>query len=446
MLTFFLAALTLSSLVNLSQAAPATTNIWAISIFRGPAPSAEKGPPASAHALRDPSKLKYEIIGIVAAAVVWTLVTAVALLLIGRRLRRNSEESNQTLRMEPAKPLGQITVREIDAPLKSPLSPKSPGKLAGLKSWARGSRTTNRQSEAASLSTIDTRVVEQDKSKNMDEMAKLYAAVMAHDEHKTRSSAGSSPITQHDSPITPTSPRSPQYYDSSYPIPENSESMPPPPLPATNDDRESLLSNQSPARKTKTSALSIMSNHTRLGSSTSNKARPSPITLRGQSISRPMGSADPRQSTFSDSQASLPSVYSPGPPPPTPGQKTPRTAVTEIEEIEMHGVPQLTLHPNDSAVSTSRALPFRQFYQEPLRSAPPTKTTFVDRRTGGNGPKTSVPMTPYSPYCPTTPMTPVTPRRLLTKEDIKKQKKQNALKVVRENDLVQSDTDMWGTE
>jgi len=43
-------------------------------------------------------------------------------------------------------------------------------------------------------------------------------------------------------------------------------------------------------------------------------------------------------------------------------------------------------------------------------------------------------------------MTPITPRRLLNKDEIKKQKKQNALKVVKENDLVQSDTDMWGTD
>jgi len=354
MLTSFHTLFIVSFLVNLSYAAPATKNIWTISIFRGPAPSPDKGPPASANALRDPSKLKYEIVGIVCAYLVWIIFTGIALFLVGRRLRRRQQESDQTLRMESAKPAGQITIREIEASQKGPLSPKSPGKLASLKAWTRGNKA-NRQSEA-SLSTVDTRVVEHDKARNMDEMAKLYAAVMAHDEHKTQSSAGSSPITQHDSPITPTSPRSPQCYQQSYPIPEASKPMPPLPPPPTNDDRESLLSNQSPARKTKNTALSIISNHSRLGSSNSSKARPSPITVRAQPISNPIGSADLRHSALSNSQSSLPStVYSPGLPP-TPRQKTlgtAATAATATEEIEMHGVPQLATLPNELANKSS---------------------------------------------------------------------------------------------
>lgn len=431
--------------MNLSQAAPTTKNIWTISIFRGPAPAPDKGPPASAHALRDPSKLKYEIVGIVGAYVFWIAITSVAIFLVRKRYSRKSQESDQALKMETIKSVGHITIREVEAGPKSPLSPKSPGKLASLKSWARGNKA-NRQSDH-SISTIDSRVVDNDKAKNVDEMAKLYAAVMAHDEQKARSSAGSSPVLENESPITPTSLHSHQDFQGSYPIPDASEHMSPPQLPPTNDDRASLLSNQSPSRKTKTTALSIISNHSRLGSSNSAKARPSPITLRGQPISKPMGSADPRQSSFSNSQSSLPStIYSPGLPAVAPGAKTPGTAVTAIEEIEMYGVPQVANYPDESVVSSTRTLPFRQYYQESLRSAPPTKTTFVDRRLTTNGPKTGVPMTPYSPYCPTTPMTPVTPRRLLTKEDLKRQKKQQALKVVREADIVQSDTDMWGTD
>lgn len=118
----------------------------------------------------------------------------------------------------------------------------------------------------------------------------------------------------------------------------------------------------------------------------------------------------------------------------------------------MHGRPQLTpigIGSDDSSAGniSTKVLPFRQFYQDTMKSAPPTKTTFLDRRVSVmNGPKTGVPRTPYSPYCPSTPMTPVTPRRLLGKEELKKNKKAYALKVVKENEMVQSDNDMWGTD
>lgn len=95
--------------------------------------------------------------------------------------------------------------------------------------------------------------------------------------------------------------------------------------------------------------------------------------------------------------------------------------------------------------SNAKALPFRQFYGESLKSAPPTKTTFLEKRQTVRGPMTGVPKTPYSPYCPSTPMTPITPRRLLNKQEIKQNKKQYALKVVAENDMVKDDGDMWGT-
>jgi hypothetical protein len=99
-----------------------------------------------------------------------------------------------------------------------------------------------------------------------------------------------------------------------------------------------------------------------------------------------------------------------------------------------------------TATNTStNSLPFRQ-YQDTLRSAPPTKTTFVNVRESGlmRHPKTGVPQTPYSPYMPMTPMTPVTPSRLLTKKDMKREKKLQGMKVVNEDDMVKSDEDMWG--
>ncbi|KAK5102307.1 hypothetical protein LTR70_000092 [Exophiala xenobiotica] len=494
--------------VSLSYAAPTTESkrIWTISVFRGPAPSPEDGPPASANALRDPSKLKYEAVGIVCAYLVWLVFTGIALLIVARRTSRKQQgpdptpqreqKPNLSLQMETIKPT-QVTVRDLQAGPKSPLTPKSPGKMASIRSWARRDKARQSQISVSTVNTrVDERVIENDRARNMDDMAKLYAAVMAHDQqratHKPQSSTDSSPVSDDITPVTPKSPQcppnlahpaylppgspiysqpqayttqaqaqqeayqQPQEYTQQHTYPqhhrqESYDPMPLPPMPMpTDNDRESLLDNQTSPRKGKPTALSLISNTaSRLGSSHSSKARPSPITIRGQPISKPLGSADLRQSAISPSQASFKSgIYSPGPPPPTPG----RTPAPVVEEFEMHGRPQLTSTGIGSdGMSTgntsTKTLPFRHFYQDTMKSAPPTKTTFLDRRASAiNGPKTGVPKTPYSPYCPTTPMTPVTPRRLLGKEELKKNKKAYALKVVKENEMVQSDTDMWGTD
>lgn len=483
MLATFSSLFTALFFVNLSYAAPTTESksIWAVSIFRGPAPPPEEGPPASANALRDPSKLKYEAIGIAGAYLIWLAFTGIALVIVARRLRRRQQESNRLQEMEAIKPT-QATLRDLQAGPKSPLSPKSPGKMASIRSWAKRDKARQSQMSISTVNTrVDERVIENDRARNMDDMAKLYAEVMAHDEqraHKSQSSTDSSPVSEDITPVTPKSPQCPpnlahpayvppvsptyqqrpqqsylqqQAYSPSEASPEHygqesDDPMPPPPMPADND-RESLLDNQTSPRKGKPSALSIISDKaSRLGSSHSSKARPSPITIRGQPISKPLGSADLRQSAFSPSQTSFDStIYSPGPPPLTPG----RTPAPIYEEIEMHGRPQLTSVASGSEISVNsgKALPFRHFYQESMKSAPATKTTFLDRRASAmNAPKTGVPKTPYSPYCPSTPMTPVTPRRLLGKDELKKNKKQYAMKVVKENDIVQSDTDMWGTD
>lgn len=442
--------------VGISLAAPAPTparkTAWGFDVWQRSTSSSEDVAPPSTH-----NKLKYEVAEIVGAYLIWLLFTGLAIVIVGKRLRRKQQSSNHTLGMQMIQPAGKVTLREIEAGPRyptGPLSPKSPGRMMNLKSWAMG-HSKSKHSDA-SISTnatmVDNRVVDEDKSRNMDEMAKLYAAVMARDEERSsnqaRSSAGSSPVIN-DSPVTPKSPlypstmahpayippTSPQLYQ-----PSHYEPMPPPPVPMENDEQQ-LLADEPTPRKSKNAGLSILSS-SRLGSTNTSKARPSPITVRGQPISKPLGSADLRQSTLPSAGSISSSVYSPGPPPPTPGKLPAPIA----EEIEMHGRPQLTSLSSSNSTTQAKSLPFRQ-YQEALKSAPATKTTFLDRRTSAmNGPKTGVPKTPYSPYCPQTPMTPVTPRRLLNKEELKKNKKQYAMKVVAENDLVQSDQDMWGTD
>lgn len=455
------ALFSVSIVVDISRAAPASVpeskSIWGITIRHEPAPSPEDGPPASANVLRDHGKLKHKVVSIVVAYLAWALVTSLAVFLVGRRLRRDQQGSDQTPKMEIPKPTGTITLREIEAGPRSPvsaLSPKSPGKMASIKSWA---KNHNKSKQAgADLSTvtsqIDERVVDEDRNRNMDEMAKLYAAVMAHDEergsNRAQSSVGSSPILE--DPITPKSPSyPPEMAHPAYNPPGsprayqgNNRDLTPKPSMSMDTDEQQLLNGEPAPRRTKNSALSIISSKASKFTSSNSKVRPSPITVRGQPISKPMGSADLRQSVLTPPHSAVPSsVQSPGPPPPPPG-KTPLPAV---EEIEMHGRPQLTSLANTASTNQAKALPFRQ-YQDALKSAPPTKTTFLDRMaSGANGPKTGVPKTPYSPYCPNTPMTPMTPRRLLSKEEIKKNKKQYALKVVEENEMVKSESDMWGT-
>ncbi|KAK4919946.1 hypothetical protein LTR66_016765 [Elasticomyces elasticus] len=456
MLTFFLTAVVV---LSHSEVAVAKPSLWSINIDNGPAPLPNKGPPISAHADRDQSHLKWEVLAIILSWLGWITLTAIAILIVGRRLRRKTQTSDQSLKMDYLKPQGQITMRQLEAGPRSP-GIKSPGKMASIRSWAK-THKQGQESEASVTSTIDTRVIEADRAKNMDDMAKLYAAVMAQDADRTskaQSSVSSSPQTEHQSPLTPLSPHFQPNIQSSRTAPpmppapqhyhyQQQEEQPPLP-PINNNDTETLLEARSPPRKAKPSALSLISNSTsRLGSSQSNKARPSPITVRGQPISKPLGLADLRQSALSSSQQSLPqAAYSPGPPPPTPG----KTPVTIIEEYEMHGQPR-NMSQQEQPYSAqhptqTKTLPFRQFYQDTaLKSAPPTKTTFLDRRASDlQGPKTGVPKTPYSPYCPSTPMTPITPKRMLTKQEIKANMKQNQLRVVKETDVVKNETDTWG--
>jgi hypothetical protein len=110
----------------------------------------------------------------------------------------------------------------------------------------------------------------------------------------------------------------------------------------------------------------------------------------------------------------------------------------------------LNSKPNQ-VTNTSGALPFRQMtnndsnvYGNVPLSAPPTKTTILERPAHNHGaPRTGMP-TPYSPYMPFTPLTPMTPSRLVTKKERKKEQKANGLRVLAEDDMVASDEDMWG--
>ncbi|KIW25335.1 uncharacterized protein PV07_08522 [Cladophialophora immunda] len=477
--------LTLASLIFVSvlvvpPSAARPHSIWEVNIDEGPAPPPDQGPPLSAGALRDKSKLKYEVIGIVGAYVVWLIITVLLLFLVGKKLRRKVQTSNRSLSMEIIKPapLADHPKMNVEPPLKSP------GKMASLRSWATGKSHSHKQSLVSVSSTIDEKIIEADKARNKDEMARLYAAVMAHDEEKARSSGQTSPRTpsyplQYTTPPTPRSPyhlpptpRSPYYQPNLHingPASPRSPRYPPefqhlrhpetevrspgiqpvaqvlshPLAPTPADDVSSMRTTSQSSSRKKVSPLSFISG--RSDSADQTRKRPTNISVRGQPISQPIGSATLTDaSIYSEDALSSPRIYNPGPAPPTPGQKS---AVTVVEEVEKRGPPAPLSLRSAAASDSSNSLPFRQFYNDALKSAPATKTTFVDRRESilGVHAKTGVPQTPYSPYMPYTPMTPVTPRTLMTKKEMKKNRKKEGLKVLTEDDMVLSDEDLWST-
>jgi hypothetical protein len=418
------------------------SHVWHFNIFLEPAPSPEEGPPLSASALRDPSKLKFEVIGIVLSYLIFTSGLLILLFTVGRRLRRNAQSSNKSLEMEMVKP--SVHQAGFDP---SPVSPQkywpSPVESNG-KAWASPTGNQYYHQSQTSVSTFDDKVLESDKIRNQSELERLYAAVMADDAQRPHPPSGNG--------MGQTSPvKSPRSYPPEFQHLRSGSGTGyhhNPQDTSTTEPKSPTLSRAS-SRLTKASPLSIFqSNHSRTSSAASQKQRPRRISIRDLAISSPMGSPDLKESAaYSDEQPLSPRIYTPGPPPPTPGNKSAAAMAREAEKKVSFRAPApspLKLRTGTTS-SSSNSLPFRQNYSSSMRSAPPTKTTFVERRESllHPGPRTGAPV-PYSPYMPFTPITPITPGRLVTKEERKKAKKVSGLKVLAENDLVLSDEEMWG--
>lgn len=429
-------------------------SVWDICVDEGPAPSPQDGPPLSAHAIRDKSKLKYEVIGIVGAYLAWLVVALFLIFVVGKRLRRGAQTSNRSLSMEMIK---SATMRQEQSNV-SP-GPLSPGKMASLKAWA-GSRGHSHKQSDITVSTINEKQVEMDRQRNMDEMTRLYAAVMVHDEERSQK-------TRYSGHASPESPRSPQNYSrptQREPTPPMSPQYPPEfqhlrnavaqaqtnaygmshsMAPTQPEDPYSTTTSRASTR-VKASPLSFISTN-----KSDSRSRQGHVSVRDMPISQPIGSADlSNASQYSEEAPLSPRLYNPGPPPPTPGQKSAAAQAREIDAIrpQKHTPAALSLSGQTMHNNSSGSLPFRQMYQESMKSAPATKTTFLDKKeiNMGTHPQTGVPRTPYSPYTPFTPMTPITPRTLMSRKDMKRQKKEKGLKVLSEDDMVKSDEDTWG--
>lgn len=429
-----------SLLFYLAQALPGSP--FHVDILLDPAPPPDKGPPLSASALRDRSKLKFEIIGIVLSYVFSSTGLLVLLLTVGKRLRRNAQGSNISLDVEMVKPsVNQAALGVNQSPVSTKKHWQSPVE-SDVKPCTSPTGNQYYHQSQTSVSTFDDKVIEVDKARNHNEMERLYAAVMAHDvQHGGTPSRSEVDGT---SPVKSSGKYPPEFQhlrtsNGSMPLGDPQQISPTEP--------KSPTWSRASSRLTKVSPLSIFqSSHSRTSSAASQKQRPRRISIRDMPISPPMGSPDLVQSAaYHDEQPLSPRVYSPGPPPLTPGQKSAAATAREAEKKVTFRAPPPAPLQTRSAMNSSNSLPFRQNYTDSLRSAPSTKTTFVERRESllNPGPRTGAPV-PYSPYMPFTPVTPITPGRLVTKEERKRSKKHGGMKVLDEDDVVRSDQEMWG--
>ncbi|KAI9371516.1 hypothetical protein BJX61DRAFT_534718 [Aspergillus egyptiacus] len=399
----------------------------------------------------DEPLLAVQIGGIVGAYVIFVAIIITLLLVVGRRLRRTVQSSNYTLQVEMMKPKAPIaTMTAASTTDPSPVTPTN--KLQGFKSWTSLSRGhhTRGTSNNGSVATLDHEsVVAADRRKAQEDMEMLYAAVMEHEER--RAAAATSPVSPTEEvDLQDLSPRSPASYQNAHTnpfadyatgIPEPYPQQPPqqpkkvtvaPPAPASPRSTSSRLS--------RLSSLSLFNSNANSTAQHQNKLRSPRLPLRKLPISSPMRSPDPA-SPNSDQVPLSPRLYNPPPPPAPPTTRA--TNNTSQERPRPTPAPLNLQAAAPSAGRSSSSLPFREAYPQ-LLSAPPTKTTILERPEKQlNGPRTGLP-TPYSPYMPFTPLTPLTPSRIVTKKQRKREGRENGLRALNEEDAVRDDSDMWG--
>jgi hypothetical protein len=182
-------------LASLAQA-----SLWTVDIDNGPAPSPEDGPPLSLHASRNSSLLAGQICGIIGAYLATVFILGSLLLTVGRRLRRAALSAYLTTSMEMVKP----TIKQFD---DSPLSPQSqrswysPRRLKKKRSMQGSTRTVSNPGSPAvqSIASFDPGVIEADRVARQQELEHLYAAALAQEAAKSRTT-----VTEDETPLPET--------------------------------------------------------------------------------------------------------------------------------------------------------------------------------------------------------------------------------------------------
>lgn len=187
----------------------AGTSIWHVSIDESPAPPPQDGPPFSAHATRNKALLPFQVIGIVGSYFAAVIILGTLFITFGRSSRRRAMES-VTKPTEMVKP----TARFYDPSPVSPASTRnwySPRNLKSKRSTGasiRGEGGDVISPGTESVVSFDSNVIEADRQKRQEEMERLYAAVMEHDEQKPHKGVA---VTTTEVPIL-AQPQPPQYH------------------------------------------------------------------------------------------------------------------------------------------------------------------------------------------------------------------------------------------
>jgi len=471
------------------------SSVWHVSIDEAPAPAPEDGPPRSANAIRDRRYLPAQIAAIIGSYVLFVICIGTAILLVGRRLRRGAQASPRTLAMEMMKPVKVDIPHAFDP---SPISPasnhlygRSPGSTVETRemwpspqksdlgyTFPKNTRHSKQASMQGSVVTFDESVIEDDKTKNQEEMERLYAAVMEHDEQK--SSTTLNKIPEQSPPEVQHLRTASGAHQPSFP-------------PSTEIKSPGISVSASPRKFTRPSPIttnSRASSRSSLGSLSKKRG------VRNLPISPPMGSpgvVPDYNSTYGEAEPLSPRHYSPGPPPPTPPLKDTYREEERLSAMRLSpkraGFPRTSIHPPSSLGSQqsyetkpshrdstkqkrtptpltiktggglapatqpsmhTAPLPFRNLNSNRLNNdRPPSmiKATVLESKPHNRHlgvPQTSVPMTPYSPYMPFTPLTPMTPSRLVTREERKRKEKEEGRRVATIADRVEEEGEMWG--
>ncbi|CAF9925545.1 MAG: hypothetical protein GOMPHAMPRED_003923 [Gomphillus americanus] len=308
------------------------SGIWVIDIDNAPSPSAEDGPAFDRNAIRDPAYLPLQIGSIVGAYLLWIIVLSIAILTVGRRLRRQVQTSPRTLNMEIVRPDTRVVPmpqpmadsKEIAAEKIFEVTPISPTKDAtwSVKSW-NSNRKNNNRSATGSVMTFDESVLNDDRTRNEIEMDRLYAAVAAHEAQRSQPSSPPLPSLP---PMTPLNQNPPEFQHLRYPgthMHHDSGLLPSPP-PEDDMDRSPTSPKSSTKRGQKPPPLSLHGSPSR-GSSRSSFSsfasfgRKKTPLVRGLPISPPMGSPElTTDNRYLESAPLSPRNYRPGPPPTPP--------------------------------------------------------------------------------------------------------------------------------
>lgn len=136
-LTKMISSVTFVVLLLAVIAKGSNVDIWAFDIDNSPAPPPEDEPPFSRNAVRDPSKLKYQVAGIVGGYFAFVVLLGLFLLLVGKPMRRKALSLHDSIATELVKRPKQM----LDP---SPISPSS-----SARSWRKWTKTRHVDMNAA---------------------------------------------------------------------------------------------------------------------------------------------------------------------------------------------------------------------------------------------------------------------------------------------------------